>query len=97
MMRADVVRNDDELAVELEGNAFLPQQVRRTVGALVDVGFGRMTVSAFQQMTESGAQGAAETVLPARGLTLQEVRYAGFPPENHATTTHDETYEPGSP
>ena len=97
MIRADIVRNDDELVVELEANAFLPQQVRRTVGALVDVGLGRMTVSAFRQMMESGAQGAAETVLPARGLTLQEVRYAGFPPESHATTTHDKTYEPGSP
>ena len=97
MMRAEVVREDDELVVELEANAFLPQQVRRTVGALVDVGLGRMTVRAFEQMVESGAQGAAETVLPARGLTLQEVRYAGFPPENDATTTHDETYETGSP
>ena len=66
-------------------------------GALVDVGLGRLTVSGLEQMIESGAQGAAETVLPARGLTLQEVRYAGFPPENDATTTHDETYETGSP
>lgn len=97
MMRSDVVREGDELIVELEANAFLPQQVRRTAGALVDVGLGRMTVSAFERMLESGAQGAAETVLPARGLTLQEVRYAGFPPENDATTTHNETYETGSP
>lgn len=97
MMRADVSRNGDELVVELEANAFLPQQVRRTAGALVDVGLGRMTVRAFEQMIENGAQGAAATVLPARGLTLQEVRYAGFPPENDATTTHDETYDPGSP
>jgi len=96
MTRADVLRNDGELVVELEANAFLPQQVRRTVGALVEVGLGRMTVSAFEQMIENGAQGAAETVLPARGLTLQEVRYAGFPPESDATTTHDKTHDPGS-
>ena len=97
MMRAEVLRDGDELVVELEANAFLPQQVRRTAGALVDVGLGKLTVSAFEQMIESGAQGAAETVLPARGLTLQEVRYAGFPPENDATTTHNQTYDPGSP
>ncbi|MYA50174.1 MAG: tRNA pseudouridine(38-40) synthase TruA [Chloroflexi bacterium] len=97
MTRATVFRYGDEVIVELEANAFLPQQVRRTAGALVDVGLGRLTVSAFEQMIESGAQGAVETVLPARGLTLQEVRYAGFPPENDATTTHDETYETGSP
>ena len=93
MARAAVFRYGDEVVVELEANAFLPQQVRRTAGALVAVGLGKLTESAFEQMIESGAQGAAETVLPARGLTLQEVRYAGFPPENDATTTHDETYE----
>ncbi|MYF65275.1 MAG: tRNA pseudouridine(38-40) synthase TruA, partial [Chloroflexi bacterium] len=82
MTRATFFRYGDEVTVELEANAFLPQQVRRTAGALVDVGLGRLTVSAFEQMIESGAQGAVETVLPARGLTLQEVRYAGFPPEN---------------
>lgn len=97
MTRAEVVRDGDELVVELEGNAFLPQQVRRTAGALVDVGLGRITVSDFEQMIESGAQGAAETVLPARGLTLQEVRYAGFPPENDATTTRNQTHETRSP
>ena len=96
MMRASVERDGDELVVELEANAFLPQQVRRTAGALVDVGLGRMKVSEFEQMVESGAQGAAETVLPARGLTLEEVRYAGFPPESDATTTHDKTHESGS-
>ena len=97
MLQATTLRHGDEIAVELEANAFLPQQVRRTVGALVDVGLGRMTVQAFEQMIENGAQGAAETVLPARGLTLQEVRYAGFPPENHATTTHDKTHPARSP
>ncbi len=97
MILAEVVREADELVVELEANAFLPQQVRRTAGALLDVGLGKTTVSAFEQMVENGAQGAAETVLPARGLTLQEVRYAGFPPENDATTTHNETYETDSP
>ena len=97
MTRAEVFREADELVVELEANAFLPQQVRRTAGALVDVGLGRLTMSAFEQMIESGAQGAAENVLPARGLTLQEVRYAGFPPENDAATTHNQAHETGSP
>ena len=97
MTRASVDRIGDELVVELEANAFLPQQVRRTTGSLVDVGLGRMTVGEFERMVQSGAQGAAETVLPASGLTLQEVRYAGVPPENDATTTHDKTHESGSP
>ena len=97
MARAAVLRDGDEVVVELEANAFLPQQVRRTAGALVDVGLGRLTVSGFERMIENGAQGAAENVLPARGLTLQEVRYAGFPPENDAATTHNQAHETGSP
>lgn len=81
MARADVLRIGDELVVELEANAFLPQQVRRTVGALVDVGLGKASASDFERLASSGAQGAASNVLPACGLTLQEVRYAGFPPK----------------
>lgn len=81
MTRAEARRVGDELLVELEANAFLPQQVRRTVGALVEVGAGKASVSDFERLANSGAQGAADKVLPACGLTLQEVRYAGFPPK----------------
>lgn len=97
MARAEVWREEDEVLVEFEANAFLPQQVRRTVAALVDVGLGRSAAGAFEQMLESGAQGAAEAVFPACGLTLQEVRYAGFPPENDAATTDHETHETRRP
>ena len=79
MARVGVWRDSDELLIELEANAFLPQQVRRTAAALVEVGLDRATVQGFQQMLESGAQGAAEKVFPACGLTLREVRYVGFP------------------
>ncbi|HZU75125.1 MAG TPA: tRNA pseudouridine(38-40) synthase TruA, partial [Dehalococcoidia bacterium] len=36
------------LELEFEATAFLPHQVRRTVGALVEVGRGRLTVEEFQ-------------------------------------------------
>ena len=97
MVRAEVRRDGDEVLVEFEANAFLPQQVRRTVAALVDVGLGRATAGAFEQMLESGAQGAAEMVFPPCGLTLREVRYAGFPPENDAATTDHQTHETRGP
>lgn len=95
MFRSEIWRHRDEVRVELEGNAFLPQQVRRTVAMLTDVGLGRVTTGEFEQMLESGEQGAADKVLPASGLTLREVRYAGFPPENDAVTTDHKTHEAG--
>ncbi len=95
MTRAEARRDGDETAVEFDANAFLPQQVRRTVAALARVGLGEATREEFEQMIASGAQGAAEMVFPARGLTLREVRYAAFPPDNDGTTTHNQTYKAG--
>ncbi len=91
MARAEAWREGDELAAEFEANAFLPQQARRMVAALAKIGLGESTREEFEQMLESGAQGEAEVVFPARGLTLREVRYAGFPPENDGTTTNHKT------
>ena len=95
MARAEAWRDGDEVAVEFEANAFLPQQVRRTVAALAKVGLGETSREEFEEMLASGTQGAAETVFPARGLTLREVRYAGFPPENDETATDNRTHQTG--
>ena len=97
MARADVWRSGDEVRVELEANAFLPQQVRRTVAALASAGLGETTTEEFERMLESKVQGAAETVFPARGLTLREVRYAGFPPDDNAATTSNEAHPTDRP
>ena len=79
MTRVDIWRSNDEIVIEFEGNAFLPQQIRRTIGALVDVGYSKMTIEQFEQIFLSGIQGAAHKVFPARGLTLREVKYTGLP------------------
>ncbi|GIS68792.1 MAG: hypothetical protein CM1200mP8_3500 [Chloroflexota bacterium] len=34
----------DKIEIEVEGNAFLPHQVRRMVGAIIDVGLGKISV-----------------------------------------------------
>ena len=79
LYRAQVERGDgeaaDEVCVELEGNAFLHQQVRRIAGAARDVGLGKMTVVGFQALASSGERGAAQQVLPPGGLCLLEVKY----------------------
>ena len=70
--------------LELEANAVLPQQVRRTAAAVLRVGLGKLTLEAFEALADATVRGAAEQVLPARGLCLQRVVYPDFPPERAA-------------
>ncbi|MBI2165801.1 MAG: tRNA pseudouridine(38-40) synthase TruA [Chloroflexi bacterium] len=75
VLEAEVVEKGRLLAVTMEANAFLPQQVRRTVGALVQVGQGRMTAAQFKGLVEEPVRGAARQVFPAKGLCLVSVKY----------------------
>jgi tRNA pseudouridine38-40 synthase len=78
--RLDLVENGDFLTMEVEGNAFLKQQIRRIAGALLEVGLGRLEVKRFQEMADSGQRGIAGPTLPANGLYLVKVLYKDFPP-----------------
>ena len=84
MSRAQAWRDGDEVHLELEANAFLPQQVRRTAAAVLRVGLGKTTLAAFEEIADSPARGAAQHVLPATGLCLQRVVYPDFPPAGAA-------------
>ncbi len=57
------------------GDGFLRYQVRRMAGALLEVGRLRMTLEAFQDLLERPTPGAPIPAAPARGLTLERVRY----------------------
>ena len=63
------------LTLEIEANAFLMHQVRRTVAALVDVGAGRRAVADFERALGRAEPGFFELAAPPRGLCLMEVRY----------------------
>ena len=70
------VRQEGPLVIlELEGNAFLTHQVRRTAGALVEVGRDRMGVEEFRDLIECPSPGLAGPTLSPEGLCLEEVRY----------------------
>ena len=77
---AEVRESGDRIEFQVEGNAFLPHQVRRMAGALVDVGLGRLSTADVEKMIEGEETKATARSLPARGLSLVEVKYAGFPP-----------------
>ncbi len=74
LTRFDVARDSDRVTCLLEANAFLPHQVRRMVGALVEVGKGKLDPSAYSAML-SGAPASAGPAAPPHGLYLERVFY----------------------
>ena len=74
--RAEVVRDDDTAIFNMVANSFLPHQIRNTVGALIRVGLGKMTVEDFHSIIELRKPGLAGPTAPACGLCLMKVNYA---------------------
>ncbi len=67
--------------VDVEGNAFLPRQVRRMVGALVDVGAGKLKITDISKQISKDVNAPIARSLPPQGLCLVKVKYADFPPQ----------------
>jgi tRNA pseudouridine38-40 synthase len=53
----------------------LPHQVRNTVGALIRVGWGKVSVDQFQSIIEARKPGLAGPAAPACGLCLMRINY----------------------
>ena len=62
------------LAVTMQASGFLPHQVRRTVGALVQVGDGALTPDQFADLIDGPPSSVGPTA-PPQGLTLLQVHY----------------------
>lgn len=71
-----VPRQANTLVVRVTGNGFLHRMVRRIVGALVDVGRGRLAAPDLARMlAERRSDAASYTIAPACGLYMSGVRY----------------------
>jgi tRNA pseudouridine38-40 synthase len=68
-------RSGERLTINMTANAFLPQQVRRTVGALLRLGRVKLTRDEFAALVDHGRPGQASWVAPARGLCLTHIEY----------------------
>jgi tRNA pseudouridine38-40 synthase len=66
------------LNVEMEAEAFLPHQVRRTVGPLIEVGTGRMAPADLAGLLKAARPSSAGPAAPACGLYLLRVEYDGL-------------------
>ena len=84
-----VKRNGDEVEFNIRGNAFVHQQVRRMVGALVRVGRAQMEGDQFQELIDRAERGLAKDLAPARGLCLTKVNYPGADGTGLPRTTRD--------
>lgn len=73
---ARIDRQEETVVFTIEANAFLPHQVRNTVGLLIKVGRGRMTGYEFKGIMDAARPGLAQPTAPARGLVLYRVNYA---------------------
>ena len=89
LARCEVSGEGEEVTVEMEARSFLPHQVRRTVGPLVDVGLGRIEKDIVEGWLQAAQPSTAGPAAPPHGLYLVEVQYDGldFGP--------NETNEPG--
>jgi len=63
----------------VRADAFCHSMVRSLVGALVSVGSGQRDLGWLERVTAAAARSPDVQVMPARGLTLEEV---GYPPDD---------------
>lgn len=74
LYRFDVTRDGKRITFDVTANAFLPHQVRRMVGALVEVGKGKLTSAAYVALLDAPTASAGP-VAPAHALYLMRVEY----------------------
>ncbi len=81
------MRVGDLLTGTVRADAFCHHMVRSLVGCLLAVGEGRRPVGWPAEVLAAGVRDAAVTVVPAHGLTLEEV---GYPPDAALASRADE-------
>ncbi|MCX6012590.1 MAG: tRNA pseudouridine(38-40) synthase TruA [Chloroflexi bacterium] len=72
---AEVLKKDDLLIFKVIADAFLQQQIRRTVGALIQVGTGKINVESFVNLLNLKVKGLAGPTAPPYGLCLTAVNF----------------------
>jgi tRNA pseudouridine38-40 synthase len=78
VLRCEVSAAGPLTVVEMEANAFLRQQVRRTAGTLARAGRGELAPADLRRLLREAVPASAGPVAPARGLCLVRVSYPGL-------------------
>lgn len=69
---------DGTLVFRITANRFLRNMVRATVGTLIEVGKGKMSIDDFRRVLLSGKRTEAGESVPAKGLFLENIDYPEF-------------------
>ncbi|CEQ27024.1 tRNA pseudouridine(38-40) synthase TruA [Paraclostridium sordellii] len=69
-----IIKQEDLIVIEVQGNGFLYNMVRIIVGTLVDIGRGRIN-SDMSSIIESKSRSMSGHTAPAQGLFLKKVDY----------------------
>ena len=74
--RWDVWKENDLVLIEAEANGFLPHQILRTNGILVDIGKSKSPISTIRDMLKGSViKTKGTSVLPSKGLCLVRIDY----------------------
>ena len=84
LRRCEIIGSCEQFTVQVEAQAFLPHQVRRMVGPLVEVGLHRMDVEALAELLEAATPSTAGPAAPPCGLYLAHIEYDGLDFESEA-------------
>lgn len=75
VFKSEFAREGELVVFSIIASSFLPHQVRNTVGTLIRIGLGRMTVNELHSIMEARKIGLAGPAAPASGLFLMKVNY----------------------
>ncbi|MGK0468380.1 tRNA pseudouridine(38-40) synthase TruA [Clostridium sp.] len=71
----NIVNEDGNIEISVQGNGFMKNMVRLIVGTLVEVGIGEKSVDEIGVILEKKERKYAGHIAPAKGLFLEEVNY----------------------
>ena len=71
----EIEETEHEIRMRFTGSGFLQNMVRILTGTLVEVGRGERTPEDMERILESRDRQQAGFLMPAKGLTLMEVKY----------------------
>lgn len=75
IMRADFECNQHHVIFHIKANRFLRNMVRAVVGTLLEVGYGKVSLTEFEDIIASKNRSNAGASAPAFGLYLSRVHY----------------------
>ena len=73
--QAEIAKDGELTVFNMVANSFLTHQVRNTVGTLIRVGLGKVSIDEFHSIMRAEKPGLAGPTAPACGLCLMRINY----------------------